>query len=242
MTSADLWTPLGADYTTTREHLHQIAFFAVSPARYAAVGRMGLQPTPGGFGTPPFATKIARVDKSLLVLEDDGNVATQEITDVRSAAEFLVGEYEETWFSDFHDPLAPMNPNQALRVSGDQAARIGDWFSFAFDVLNALRALGTDADDVSEAQIWPEHFDAATELGRADDGQRASFGASPGDGGHPEPYLYVAPWSEVDKSDSYWNATHFGGSLLSFDKLAASGDPAEVALGFYLEGYNRLHS
>jgi hypothetical protein len=241
LTESDLWAPLDESYATTREHLHQIAFFAVSPARYKEAGRMGLQPTPRGFGTPQFGTKVARVSESLLVLEHEGNIATQEITNIRSAAEFLAGDYHETWFDDFHDPLAPMDPDSPLMVSAEHSRRIGDWFSFGFEALNALRATATVDDEVSEAQIWPEHFDAAAELGNAASGRRASFGASPGDGGHAEPYLYVAPWSDFDKSDSYWSATHFGGSLLGFRDLRESSDPAGSALDFYRDGYDRLH-
>lgn len=242
MTASELWAPFDRTYTTTREHLHQIAFFAVSPARYREVGRMGLQPAPGGFGTPRFGSKVARVSESLLVLEEDGAIATQEITDIRSAAEFLAGDYQENWFDDFHDPLEPMDPDQPLAVSPGDSRRIGEWFSFGFGVLNTLRAEGSEGDNVSEVQIWPEHFDAAAELGNADLGQRASFGASPGDGGHAQPYLYVAPWSEVESSDRYWNATHFNGSILPWGDLSESADPMDLAVDFFRDGYNRLHS
>ena len=51
-----------ADLVESRDALHQLAFFAVSPARYRAIGRMGLQPTPGGFGTPQFEGQVARVE------------------------------------------------------------------------------------------------------------------------------------------------------------------------------------
>ena len=46
--------PLPARYTEPRKALHQIASFAVSPARHKTMGRMGLTATLGGFGTPEF--------------------------------------------------------------------------------------------------------------------------------------------------------------------------------------------
>ncbi|MGI9610692.1 MAG: hypothetical protein ACR2NL_10415, partial [Acidimicrobiia bacterium] len=97
-------------------------------------------------------------------------------------------------------------------------------------------------DDVSEVQLWPEHFDPATELGDSDRGQRASYGASPGDAAHPEPYLYVASWSEIDRSNPYWNDSAFNGSSFSYSDLLVASDPFEKAIEFYLEGYGALRS
>ena len=240
MSEGRLWQPLADHYTTSREHLHQIAFFAVSPARHRAVGRMGLQPSPGGFGTPEFDGQVARVDGSRLVHERNGTSASQEISTVRAAAEFFGGNHKEVWFDDFHDPLTPIDPDTELSVDEGDAMLIGEWFEFGFDVLNRLRAEGTHEDAVSEAQIWPEHFDGATELGSQESGSRASFGASPGDSGVSSPYIYVAPWSAVDRSDDYWNAETFGGSIVTYDTLADAADPIDFALEFYLTGYRKL--
>ena len=38
-------------------------------------------------------------------------------------------------------------------------------------------------------QLWPEHFDLATTI------DEVNYGGSPGDDGHPLPYLYVGPWT-----------------------------------------------
>jgi hypothetical protein len=226
----------------TRDSLHQLAFFALSPARYKAMGRMGLQGTPGGFGTPEFDGRVARIEGDQLVHSQDGNVATQAITTVREAAEFFGNEYEAEWFADFHDPLEASDPDAQLLVSREASLAIGDWFEFGFAVLNELRSQGVEGDDVSEVQLWPEHLDPATELGDYEKGQRASFGASPGDGANPEPYLYVASWSDVDRSDAYWNSTSFNGSSLAYEELLASDDPHGKALEFLVEGYRILHA
>lgn len=236
-----LWSPLSDTYGQTRRHLHQIAFFAVSPARQRAVGRMGLRPTPGGFGTPPFQDRVARVDGALLVHEESGNMATQPISTVRAAAEFFGGGYEEVWYDGFRDPLAPIDPDSPLVVEEADSHVIGEWFDFAFDILGRL-ADRTQDDDASEPQIWPEHFDAANELGSADDGKRASYGSSPGDEAHPEPYIYVAAWGEIDRSDPYWNDDTFNGSSLGYAELASSPDPAEAALKFFEDGYRILQN
>ncbi|HEX6222111.1 MAG TPA: hypothetical protein VF115_13555, partial [Acidimicrobiia bacterium] len=172
-------------FLTTREDLHQIAFFALAPARYQVEQRMGLTATPGGFGTPPFDGKVARVEGELIVLETNDAIASQTITTVRTACEFLGHDYEVEWFSDFRDPLAPTDPDRPLAIDDEAARMLGQWFNFGTEVLERLRGHGSEEDDVSEVQLWPEHFDPACELGDADRGQRASFGASPGDGDHP---------------------------------------------------------
>ena len=230
------------DFATTRDALHQVAFFAVAPARYRSVGRMGLKAAPGGFGTPEFEGRVARVEGTLLVHEADAQVATQEITTVRSAAGFFEVEYDVDWFADFHDPLAPTDPDQQLSIDREAALALGEWFGFGFDVLNRLRGHGQEGDEVSEVQLWPEHFDPATELGDQAKGERASFGASPGDGAHAAPYLYVAAWAEIDRSNSYWNDESFNGASVSYAELLEANDPVDRGLEFLLEGYRILHA
>lgn len=232
--------PLPDTFIRTRDFLHQIAFFAVAPARYQAVGRMGLQPAPGGFGTPEFNGSIARVEGDMLVFEKGGNVATQTISTVRDAARFFGQEYEVDWYHDFHDPLQPIDPDAVLEIDDSTARALGQWFHFGFTVLEELAAHGQPGDDVSEVQLWPEHFDPATELGDQDTGKRASYGASPGDGDHPEPYLYVGPWGEVDASDTFWNDSSFGGASVGYGELMESDDPVQTGLQFLLRGFRIL--
>lgn len=232
--------PVG--YDITRHALHQIAFFAVAPARYKATGRMGLRAVPGGFGTPKFDGRVARVEGDMLVHEQDANIATQTISTVREAAEFFGLEYEVTWFEDFHDPLAPGDPDATLQVDDTAARAVGNWFRFATDVIDRVRHQGNEGDDVSETQLWPEHFDLATELGNQERGERASFGASPGDDDHAEPYLYVAAWGEIDRANQYWNDRSFNGASLTYSRLLDADDPVEAGVDFLLEGYRILHS
>lgn len=229
-------------FTQTRAGLHQIAFFALGPARHQGEGRMGLQPSPGGFGTPRFDGFVARVEGDSILVEESDTVSREKITTVRAACEFLGIEYQVDWFADFHDPLAPVDPDEELDVDDTASRALGQWFDFGFDVLNRLGDHGVEGDDVSQVQLWPEHFDPATELGSAEKGQRASYGVSPGDSGHRDPYLYVAPWGEVDGSNGYWNSSSFTGSLLGYPDLVSADDPSQVALDFLIEGHRILHS
>lgn len=233
---------LPAGYVDTRDALHQVAFFVLGPVRYLAEGRMGLQAAPGGFGTPRFDGRVARVEADSIVLEETGKVASQTITTVRAAADFVGIEYRVDWFGDFHDPLRPIDPDALLGVDDASSRALGQWFDFGFEVLERLRCHAVEGDDVTEVQLWPEHFDPATELGREDEGRRASFGASPGDPGHQEPYVYVAPWGAIDESDPYWNATSFKGSILGYSVLVSAADPTATALDFLLAGHRALHT
>lgn len=228
-------------FTGTRDELHQLAFYALSPARYKETGRMGLRHHPRGFGTPRFDGKVARVESDLLVFESDAGVATQGITTVRAAAEFFGHGYDDEWFTEFRDPLGPTDPDRRLDVDGAATDVLGALLGFGWAVLEDLQTHAQPGDDVSEIQLWPEHFDAATEMGGSDSGQRASFGISPGDSAHVEPYLYVAAWADVDREVGYWNDPAFNGASLSYSELS-TGNRHQRALAFFLEGYRILHA
>jgi hypothetical protein len=228
----DLTEPFAA----TRDALHQLAFFAMSPARYQATGRMGLRATLEGFGTPTFDGKVARVQVDSLVLEEEEQSATQAITTVRAAADFFGVDYQVDWFESFRDPLTPVDPDSDLDVDVDSARLLGLWFAFGTDVLEELRSMAEPDEEVSEVQLWPEHFDPAIELGAQDLARRASYGASPGDGPHPEPYVYVSAWGEIDRADPFWNDPNFNGASLSYSELTGAADPREAAVEFLLRG------
>lgn len=232
--------PLPPRFVPTRGALHQIAFFAVSPARFTVVAKMGLRAAPGGFGTPEFGGSVARVEGDTLVFERDRMVATQSISTVGDAARFFGVEYRVDWFPDFQDPLDPIGPDEPLDVDRDAALALGEWFGFGFEALTRLGAESKEEDEVSEVQLWPEHFDPAIELGSRETGRRASYGASPGDAGHAGPYLYVAPWGNVDRAGPYWNDDVFGGASLGYGALVAAEDPAAAAHEFLVEGYRAI--
>ena len=235
---------LPAGYATTLQTLHQVAFFAVAPARFAATGKLGLRYTHRGFGTPFFKDEQGRdtqirVEGGLLVVQTDDTVRSQPITTLADAAAFLGIDYREVWFDGFHDPLAPVDPDARLDLDPAAAEAVGAWFGFATHVLERSRRT-PDATEVGRVQLWPEHFDPAFEMGEESRGRRASYGASPGDQAHPEPYLYVAAWGPVDRSDDFWNDPAFGGASLSCRDLLDAEDPYATAITFYQAAHRRL--
>jgi hypothetical protein len=118
------------------------------------------------------------------------------------------------------------------------ATALGDYYGLACSALEQLRADEIDGD-ASIVQLWPEHFDIAIDLGSESAGQRATFGASPGDDDHPEPYLYVTPWT-AEVSGELWNATGFKGAELGYSELIAADNQRRAALDFMRERYRAL--
>lgn len=234
----------GPTLIETRLALHRLAFYVLSASRHAATGRIGLRSTPGGFGTPPFddtdgRERVLRVEGSDLVVESDGAVQRSPITTLGAAAEQVGITPDANRGAEFDVPAIGLL-DEPLTVDPNASALLAEWFRFGFDALEAIRTEAGPDDDVTEAQLWPEHFDVGIDMGSADAGRRASYGASPGDEAHPEPYLYVAAWSDVDRSDGFWNDTHFSGASLGLSELTADTDPADRAISFLGEGRSRL--
>jgi hypothetical protein len=119
-----------------------------------------------------------------------------------------------------------------LDVDAGAAAVLAAWYEFGAAALKRLAAEAAPGDDASAPILWPEHFDLAVELGSEAGGQRATYGFSPGDEQHPQPYAYVGPWSP-QPAGQLWNATGFGGAELGYAELLAAGDPATLALEFF---------
>jgi len=120
---------------------------------------------------------------------------------------------------------------EPLEVDATAAAALGAWYEFGTEVLDRLRSEAGEGEAASEPVLWPEHFDVAIEMGDEARGQRATYGFSPGDGEHPEPYAYVAPWT-AQPPGPLWNARGFGGAELGYAELLAGDDARHEALQF----------
>lgn len=212
-----------AGYAQTRAALHAVAEHVVKPAREQCNGKIGLRFVRGGFGTPYFGDDVqVSVTGALLHVVRGGEVASTPLTSLAGAAQAL---------GDLLEPPSQL-ADTPLAVDESAAAVVGDWFGFAFSVLEELRARAGDEHAPSRVQIWPEHFDAALELGDEGAGARAAYGCSPGDEQHPEPYLYVAPWT-ARPTGELWQAAGFAGAELGYAELLATADPRALALAFF---------
>ncbi len=213
-------------HVATRTAWHTLAERVLAPARHAATGRIGLRPAPSGFTTGDLGDgRTISIDGTDLVVTSGADTRRAPITTLGAAAAFVgVAPDADT---GVYTATTPANPETELAVDPVAAAALAEWFAFGDAQLRGWAAAHPD-ETPAEVQLWPEHFDLGTDLG-PDDGRRANYGASPGDGGYALPYLYVGPWSKTD--DPFWDAGSY--ARLPYEALAGVGDPAAVATEFF---------
>jgi hypothetical protein len=206
--------PLPESFARTAAALHTLAEQVLAPARHAADGKIGLRYTYRGFGTPFFAAdRQVRVEDGVLV--DGGRRhAAASVADAGAFLGLQVGVP-----TGVYEPATPYEAHAPLSIDPGAARALGDWYGFGASLFEQLRADATASDDPGRVQVWPEHFDVAVVMGSA--GERANYGASPGDAAHGEPYLYIAPFEP--RQGEFWNES-FGASL-SYAEILAGADP-----------------
>lgn len=224
----------------TRVALQSVAEHVLAPARYQADGHIGLVPTPDGFGTPPFAgadgsERQLRVEGVNFVSMRNGRIKWGILATLRAAAD-LAG-IEPGAPADVYAPSTPLDPDALLTIDTRSAEFLEAWFGWSGALLESLRRdLGAD-ETPSTLQLWPEHFDLAFDAGR--ENRRGTFGASPGDAQHPEPYLYVTAWAGPS-DHTYWNDAAFAGASLGYVDLLEASDPRALGLDFLRRGVDLL--
>jgi hypothetical protein len=220
--------PLPPSFAATRESLRALACYVVAPFRKARTGRIGLRPTGDGFGTP------ASEDPPRLSVQGDHLVLdpgpSHPVSTLRAAAT-AVGVALSPDPGVGHD-LPPFEPDIDLAVDAGASLRLGAWYRFGQEVLDGLGPAPAGGS-VSEAQLWPEHFDLAV-IVTAPGGGKTNVGFSPGDGFHADPYLYVGPHDTKALAGPYWNAPF--GAYLGYQELAAAAEPHQAAVAFIGEG------
>lgn len=229
-------------YVSSRDDFHRVAYGVISNARKAANGKFGLRYTSGGFGTPFFGDdEQVRVEGTELIVQRGETVVAETLTTLARAAE-VAGTVANADQAE-HDTVELGDLDRALDIRDDVGAFLGDWFGFGTSVLEEARLLATAPDDdLSRVQMWPGHFDPAFEMGSLEAGRRATYGASPGDASHDEPYFYVASWGDIDRANDYWNDDGFNGGSLPYADLLTAEDPRSLALDFFRRGYDILHA
>ncbi len=225
--------PLPAAYTETTEALHRLAVYVIAPAQRLQNGEIILRATPGGFSTFEFNGRVIGVDGDVLVVDE----TRLPITTLNTAAEAVgiapdVGQQEQFDVPPYGDL------DERLRVDRAAALALGRWYAFVTAALDTLRAEADSEDDASIVRIWPEHFDAAIDMGDNTAGRRGTYGGSPGDGHHAEPYLYVSPWA--GRIDEFFGDPTFRGASLLHSELVVENDPMSAALAFLREARARI--
>src|SRR3954465_4812016 len=212
-------TPLPSTYGETMRSLHRTAELIVSPARKPD-NQISLRATPGGFGPPPFeyggVEHQVRVDGAELV-DGDRRAPLTTLESARAIVSDLVP--------------APLD-DAPLSVDPTAANSLAKLYGFGAELLQRLVDDAGDDDEPSPVTLWPEHFDIAIEMGSEAAGRRANYGVSPGDDAHPEPYLYVGPWTAHVGGD-LWAAAGFNGAELTYSELLGAADQRAAALDFF---------
>jgi len=214
----------------TRAALHAVAEQVLAAALHRATGRIGLRVAPGGFGTPEFdddgtPTRL-RVDGTDLVVERGGTEVRTPLTTVRAAAE--AAGVAPGAPAEVYTPATPVALDAPLDLDPGAAAFLASFFATVGTALHDLSSRH-EADEPAPVQLWPEHFDLATTIAEV------NYGGSPGDEGHPLPYLYVGPWAPAPAGDPFWNEP-FGASI-----PFVADTTATAALAFFETGRGRLH-
>lgn len=225
--------PFPASFATTTEALHRLAVYVISPAQRLVNGEIILHATTGGFSTFEFDGHTISVRDDRLVVDGLAHpITTLNAAAVAAGIEPDVGQQEQFDVPPHGDLDAPLHVDPAA------AHALGEWYEFTSDLLEVLRAEAVPADDVSIVRIWPEHFDVATDMGDQAAGRRGTYGASPGDRHHNEPYLYVSPWA--GRIDEFFGDPTFKGASLRYSHLMTEADAMGTALSFLREARERI--
>lgn len=187
--------PSDPTLVATRRSLHALAERVIAPLRVQATGNeIALRPRPGGFGTPelPEGGWVGTDGPDLVRVDADGARETTRITSLLDAADFVGLDDATSALTD-----------TPLEIHAGAAEILAEVWETG-DV--ALRSLDPSATPI----LWPEHFDIAIEL------DEATYGVSPGDADHPEPYAYISLWAPpadlVTGPSTFWNAVGFTGA------------------------------
>ena len=236
---------LPATWVTTRAELQRVAVHVLARRRFALAGKIGLRAAPAGIATAAAGSEheVVRTSGAWLLRERTGESASARSLHLPGAtlaeAAQLIEVDLEAPLDVGHDTPPVGDADARLAIDPPSASALGAWFAFGWAVLDeAAASLGRDAAP-SVVQLWPEHFDAGCDVAAGDG--RANLGASPGDAGHADPYLYVGPWGpERPGDESYWNASF--GAILGHDALILAEDPHATAVAFLRRGVELLAS
>jgi len=233
----------GADahHVATRSALHVVSAHVLGRRRYEVTGRFGLRATPGGVGTPAFGDplEVVRVSGTILIRELGSDSATLAIPgrSLRQLAEFAGTDVDRPFSVGGQTPPVG-DPDRPIELDDATVGVLAGWFALGWVVMDRFLEGLPDGAGPAAIQLWPEHFDAATNVG-VPGGARLNVGFSPGDDFEPEPYAYVGPWGPERPGDpDFWNAPF--GAVLSASKVLNHHDPVALSLDFLETGLRAL--
>jgi hypothetical protein len=216
-----------ARLAATRDGLHRVAEHLLAAARYAATGKIGLVPSPGGFRTPPLRAdgSFLAVDGAELVAGGAAGTRRTALTTIRAAAEFAGVTPGAP--ARVYKPATPLDLDEPLMIDPDAARLLAEWYRLGAQAMSRVAA-EIPGDEAGAVVLWPEHFDVGLTAAAI------NYGASPGDDQITDPYLYVGPHDGPPPGDpAFWNAPF--GAARTFRQI---GTVAEAA-AFFRDGRAR---
>ena len=199
--TASVSAPDPAALAATRRRLHGIGECLLAGPQRRAGGRFTLRVTPGGFATT--GEPALRLDGTDIVVDENKRLPIAGT--FSGLADALGVDFGPP--PDAYPDGSEASPGDDTTLDVASARLIQNWYLKADAALRVMAPRQTPI-------LWPEHFDVAILL---DD---TSYGASPGDGFHAEPYAYVSN-SDHDGSD-FWNAPF--GAVRGHDQMRSVDD------------------
>jgi hypothetical protein len=217
-----------AQLAATREGWHRVAEHILAAALHSATGEIALSVSSGGFRTPPFGTDgtFLAVDGTELVVGRAGGSRRAALTTLRAAAEFA--GIAPGAPAEVYPPATPLDLDEPLVIDPAGAAVLAGWYELGADALSRFAA-EFPGDGPSPVVLWPEHFDVGITAGAI------NYGASPGDGHIPGPYVYVGPHAGPPPGDpGFWNAAF--GATRTIHQIGT----VAAAVAFFRDGRAKL--
>lgn len=213
---------------TTRQNLHVLAEHLLAGDLSRRTGKIGLRVTPGGFGQPEYfdndERRRLRIDGLDIVVLRGDIERWHPATDIAALATFAGTELGAP--AGAYEPATPLDSDGTIDLDPVAARLLARWFDLVDRALEQVRRRHAE-NEPTIVQLWPEHFDVACTI------SEVNIGGSPGDAEHPEPYLYVGPWTP--RTGTFWNEPW--GASLSWREAP----DAASAVAFFEDGLRRTH-
>ena len=208
-----------------REHV-------ISPTRQRANGEVTLRWTRGGFGTPFFGDDVQlRVEGDVFIVQQAGegrSGASPVSRTPRSTSATTSPASTSRW------PTSRPRCRSRRRALARRLLRLRVLRARAAARRGRPRAPGELRQPLARALRRRARARARRPAASA-----PATASPPGDAAHPEPYVYVAPWTARPEG-ALWQAESFPGAELGLAELLDAPDQREAALAFLRERLDAL--
>ena len=264
------WQQTGAvspkSLAATRLQLHYGAYVLGSVAHSVlptaaddSHSNLGFEPQTGSLSTRELGNGL-RLDLDLASFELAVRSGTKTVAQQQLAGQTLAGAL--SWvaealtangvtaaisrreYPDF--PVSPiMTGGTFSQVPRPELEELTRWFGNARSLIASLRA---DEPGMSDARVWPHHFDLGALIPISDNGdQTIGLGFSPGDDNFDEPYFYCSPYPvPVDAAlpqmpAGHWTTDNFTSAILTATEIQASNSQQDTASSYLAAAVAACH-